>query len=280
MWSKEYLVQQLQQLGVRPGIVLLVHTCLQCIGPMEQEVQTLLEALLEALGAEGTLLVPAFNFDAVDPLERLPEAALQDGLESMRARVPLYDVQLTPAAPALVGELPECVRRHPRAVRSMHPLFSFAAIGPKAEALTRNVPFHYPLGSQSPPARLHDLNGYVLLAGTGHRRNASLYLAEVWAEAPYIHRRIRVKTGEDVWTEMEGSPECSEGFCRIEPLLKQARVQKNGTLGNAEACLMPQRMLLSMAVAMLRGDSKSLLCSNPECAWCCRARKLCAEVEP
>jgi aminoglycoside N3'-acetyltransferase len=77
---------------------------------------------------------------------------------------------------------------------------------------------------------------------------------------------------------MMGSPECSEGFRKIDPLLRQSRISRQGYIGNAESQLMRQRALVSMAVAMLRGDPKSLLCDDPTCAFCAHARKLSGET--
>src|SRR5207248_2322560 len=48
---------------------------------------------------------------------------------------------------------------------SSHPLYPYAAIGPNARFITESAPLHYPHGSNSPLARLHQLNGTVLLLG-------------------------------------------------------------------------------------------------------------------
>jgi aminoglycoside N3'-acetyltransferase len=168
------------------------------------------------------------------------------------------------------------VRQQPDALRSHHPVVSFAAIGANAAFLTENVPFHYPLGSESPLARLNQLDGWVLLIGVGHKVNSSLHLAEVWAEAPYIHRSARLKTAPGRFTTMQGSPECSAGFSKIEKVLRQGRLLREGYVGNAPSQLMRQRQLVSMAVAILRGDPSSLLCDNEACPWCSVARKLTA----
>jgi aminoglycoside N3'-acetyltransferase len=178
-----------------------------------------------------------------------------------------------------MGVFSEALRTRPGAQRSNHPTHSFAAAGGAAQALVRSAPFSFPLGSGSPIAALHDADGWALLIGVGHEVNTSIHLAEVWANAPYIHRPARIKTGPDAWSVMNGSPECSEGFIKIELVLRQARLLRRGYIGNAPAQLMKMRELISMAIAMLQGDPESLLCDRNSCRACSLARTFTAEVK-
>lgn len=277
MWTERQVAANLQHLGVRAGMAVLVHATPQAIGPMEAGSATLLHALLQVLGPEGTVLVPAFTPAHRDPAERAGRLTPTGEAERLRATVPLCDGHTAPADPQPPGEFPEIVQKHPQARRSTHPILSFVAIGAQADFLTRQAPFHYPLGSESPLARLHQLNGYVLLIGTDHTANVSLHLSEIWANVPYIHRYATVRTGEATWTRMQGSPECRRGFARIEPLLRQSRILREGPVGDAKAQLMAQQQLVSMGVALLQGERSFLLCEDPDCAWCALARKMNAD---
>lgn len=55
MFGKGQLVAQLRSLGVREGDLLMVHSSLRAIGPVAGGPATLLDALLDCLGAQGTL---------------------------------------------------------------------------------------------------------------------------------------------------------------------------------------------------------------------------------
>lgn len=301
MWTKAQLVEDLRELGLREGGNVLAHTSLRSIGKIEGGAETLVAAFREVLGPTGTLLVPTFTFDHVDPTSSEHRDASPTDLERMRTLVPPYEEALPASSVRWTGVFPDVVRQQPDSVSSHHPLVSFAAIGANAAFVTQNAPYHYPLGSNSPLARLHQIGGDILLIGVSHRVNTSLYLAEIWADVPYIHRSCRLKMGvsssylrdteviEDStidvneirglaeWATIKGSPECSEGFAKIESLLRQARVLKTGTLGNAPCQRMQQRAVVSMAVAMLSGDSAALLCSRPDCTPCAIARKFTAE---
>src|SRR5579884_2718360 len=180
MWTEDQLVEDLKDLGLPEGASVLAHTSLRAIGPIDGGAETLVRAFRRVLGPDGTLLVPTFTFDSCDPADwRNPPASMEE-VESLRALLPVFDVETTPADAHWMGVFPEIVRQQPDALRSDHPVVSFAAIGPNAAFLTENVPFHYPLGSESPLARLNQLDGWVLLMGVGHTVNRSLHLAEVW----------------------------------------------------------------------------------------------------
>ena len=242
MWTQQQLVDDLTDIGLPAGSAVLVHASLNAVGPMEGGTETLVAAFREVLGAAGTLLVPAFGTDG----------------------------------------FAESVCRQPDAMRSERPILAFVALGADAEALTSRVPFHYPLGSEGPLARLHQRNGWILLIGAGHTRNASLHLAEIWANVPYVHRTALVKTAGGAETAMMGSPDCSAGFAKIEPLLRQSRILRRGYIGNAESQLMRQQQTVSMAAAMLQGSPSALLCEAESCRACTAARRMTGEqvVEP
>ena len=280
IWKEEQLAADLRDLGLPVGSSVLAHTSLRAIGAIENGAEGLVRVFREVLGPEGTLLVPTFTGDMRDPMERPAAPESVEALERARAAVPVFDAETTPSDVRNMSVFTEQVRRQSDALRSDHPTHSFAAVGANAAFLTQHAPFHYPLGSESPLARLHQRDGWVLLLGVGQEVNASLHLAEVWANVPYIHRSARVKTGVQEWATMQGSPECSAGFRKIEPILRQARLLRRGYVGNAPSQLIKQRELVSMGVAILQGRGASLLCEDPACRWCTVARKYTAGTHP
>ncbi len=262
MWNQVQLTTDLCELGVRPGRALLVHASLRSVGQIEGGGETLLAALRDVLGEQGTLLVPAFR----DP--HSPFFVATDD----------WDAQ--PADTVTVGAFAEIVRQHPDALRSHHPIFSFSAIGQNAEFLTRNAPFSHPFGTESPLARLHQLDGDVLLLGVDNRVNISLHLAEIWADVPYIQRVAEIPVAPEQRTPMRGMPGCRNGYPKIEPLLRHSRIGRYCYIGNAPSQLLRQRYVVSLAMVMLRGRGSSLLCDGPNCAQCAYARKMLQETQP
>jgi aminoglycoside 3-N-acetyltransferase len=56
------LVGELRRLGVEPGMVLLVHSSLSHLGWAAGGAQAVVLALLEAVGRDGTLVMPTHSY--------------------------------------------------------------------------------------------------------------------------------------------------------------------------------------------------------------------------
>ena len=76
--SKGALVAQLRALGVREGGVLLVHTAFRAVRPVAGGPEGLIEALREALGADGTLVRPSWTGDDDAPFAHRATPASAD----------------------------------------------------------------------------------------------------------------------------------------------------------------------------------------------------------
>ena len=63
MLTFEELVDGFRKLGVAEGDTLLVHSSYKSLGEVEGGPQTVIRALEAALGEQGTLIMPTFNFD-------------------------------------------------------------------------------------------------------------------------------------------------------------------------------------------------------------------------
>ena len=61
--ARSELVAQLRRLGVREGVVVVVHTSFRAVRPVVGGPLGLIEALREALGPDGTLVMPAWTGD-------------------------------------------------------------------------------------------------------------------------------------------------------------------------------------------------------------------------
>ncbi len=154
----ETLVRDLLALGVRPGGVLLVHSSLRSLGPLPGGAESVIRALLAALGPDGTLLTPALSFASVG-----------------RDR-PIFDARQTPSC---VGALSEAFRTRPGTLRSVHPTHSVCGAGCLAgELLGDHERDTTPVGPHSPFARLPAVHGQILFLGCGLRPNTSMHGVE------------------------------------------------------------------------------------------------------
>src|SRR4030095_146904 len=154
------LVHQLLALGVEPGGVLLTHAAFSTVAPIEGGPHGLIDALLAALGEDGALVMPSRADDDDTPFDR------------------------TQSPCRAVGIVADTFWRMPGVLRSDSP-HAFAAFGPQAARITEPHPVDIPHGVVSPPGRVHELGGQVLLLGCGHDADTTLHVAEAIAGVRY-----------------------------------------------------------------------------------------------
>lgn len=156
----------LRALGIRAGGVVLVHSSLRSLGPVEGGAESVVQAFLEVLGADGTLMMPALSYDYVNSAH------------------PLFDVIHTPSN---VGALPEYFRTRPGTQRSLHPTHSVCALGPlAADLLKSHNEDNTPCGRNSPFSLLREAGGQLCFLGCGMRPNTSMYAIEEHIIPPYL----------------------------------------------------------------------------------------------
>ncbi|MFG2311257.1 AAC(3) family N-acetyltransferase [Streptomyces sp. NPDC048566] len=166
----------LAELGVPRGGVLVAHASLSGSGLRAARVR---DALLAALGPDGTLVVPAFspeNSPTSRAYKDLTAGMSADREAAFRASMAPFDPATTPCP--TMGALAECVRTTPGAVRSTHPHTSFAALGPRAAALLADHDPHCHLGERSPLGALYAAGAHVLLFRVGFEACSAFHLAE------------------------------------------------------------------------------------------------------
>jgi len=178
--TRSRIARELRALGVAEGDVVMFHTRLSAIGWVPGGPQTVIEALLDVVGASGTLMTycgwheaPPYEWTTWPP----------EWQEAVRAEQPAFDPARS-VSDHDVGRLPEALRLWPGARRSRHPDVSFAAVGALARELTDDHPWDDPHGPGTPLARLVDHGGRVLLLGAPLDTITLLHHAEALAEAP------------------------------------------------------------------------------------------------
>lgn len=243
-------VAQLLALGVTPGGVLLVHTSFRAVRPVEGGPLGLIDALRRALGPTGTLVMPTMT----------------DGET-------VFDPRTTPSH--AMGIVAETFWRQPGVVRSTHPGGSFAAQGPLAERICAAQPLSPPHGTDSPPGRVHELGGQVLLLGVTHGESTMLHVAESIANVPYaVAHPCMVEVGGVAERVMIlETDHCCRGFTRMDEWLDARGLQREGKVASANAKLADARDVVAVAVQKLREDPLVFLCAPSEgCEECDEAR--------
>ena len=243
-------------LGVKSGMVLLVHSSLSALGWVCGGVVAVIIALQEVLGETGTLVMPTHSTDLTEPSQWKNPPVPESWWPVIRATMPAYQPDLTPTRS--MGAIAETFRKQKGVLRSAHPHHSFCAYGHQASYITNNHSLELGLGEGSPLARLYDLGGFVLLLGVGHDSNTSMHLAEYRATFPtkcIVQEGAPISTaGSRRWTTFENIDLDSSDFERIgEDFLGSdlGRGVHRGKVGLANCQLMSQRAVVDFAVDWL-----------------------------
>lgn len=179
--TRTSLAEDLRLLGIRAGEVLLVHSSLSSLGWVSGGALTVVQALLDVLGPDGTLVVPSQTAANRDPSTWTPPPP-EGWWPAIRESLPGFDPVRTPSQH--VGVIPEQVRTWPGAVRSTHPQTSFAAVGTQAVELMRVHRNECHLGEESPLAALAAAGAATLLLGVSFAKATAFHLAEYRLPAP------------------------------------------------------------------------------------------------
>jgi aminoglycoside 3-N-acetyltransferase len=188
-------------------MVVQVHSSLSRLGYVEGGAETAVDALLETVGPEGTVMVPTFNHGGAE----------------------IYDARTTPSSN---GAVTEALRQRSDARRSVHPTHPYAAIGPQAEYLVDGHLAVETFSRRSPLGKLADLGGWVLLLGIGMQANTAAHIGESMAHTHCIGwnqwpRRVRLEEGPVIpaWSVV-----WRNGPCRIEWEPLETRMQALGQI--------------------------------------------------
>lgn len=150
--TRSSLAEELRAAGINDGDVVLAHTALSRLGFVVGAARALIDALRDAVGASGTIMMPTYSGELSDPAEWRHPPVPEDWLEAIRRETPAYDPCLTPTR--RMGVTAELFRHRPDAKRSAHPQSSFTAAGPRAAFLVGDHPLDHRFGPSSPLGKL------------------------------------------------------------------------------------------------------------------------------
>jgi aminoglycoside 3-N-acetyltransferase len=255
--TRSQIAVDLRRLGLDVGATVMVHASISSLGWVVGGSQTVVEALLDCVGPEGTVCAQAGWEDVPFGLAGWP----QRWRAAYEAEYPPFDPALSAAAP-YEGRLAERIRTWPGAHRSANPATGVAAIGAGAAALTADHRLDDGFGPGTPYARLVERGGHVVLLGAPLRTISLLHHAESIACAPKrwtTYRLPLVATGGwvaireiDVWDGVfPYADELPAGCAPLEVIAAAALcagIGRRGTVGAGCAHLFPAAALTRFAV--------------------------------
>jgi len=218
---------ELRELGLSTGMTVMVHSSLGKVGWTVGGPVTVIRALLDVIGPEGTLVLPAESPQISDPSTWNDTRVKPEWHDTIREHLPIFDLLTTPTT---MGAIPEAFRTFPGTLRSNHPLVSVCANGPLAKEIMAEHALEFCEGEGTPFEKLYRLGAYTLLLGVGCLLNGE----RVWVEA----RNMATDGGVHF-------PTVGEQFIDT-GAVRAARV------GNAEAMLFSTRQLVDFAESYFR----------------------------
>lgn len=237
--------------------VLFVHSSIRSFGHLDGGPNTLIDALLEA---GCTLVVPTFNYDTLclppngDPYRQngyrgelhLGETVTFCGNEN----------RLEPS----MGAISKALLHRPDRIRSTHPICSYAALGPHAEAIL----------SQQTNDDIYGLyacdearDALVISMGVPLTTLTPIHYAEQLSGRNLLRRWAKTYTRGIVETSV-GS--CSEGFHQFAPLLTEISQQTQA--GQSTWTAYPLQTLVQTCANAIKTSPTITHCGDRACQRC------------
>lgn len=166
------LASEWRESGIQEGNTVLIHSNIK--RTFKRYLKTgikltpsdILDSFLAAVGPSGTLLFPLFNFNFTKGTP--------------------FDIKNTPSH---MGALTEAARKHTKAVRTGHPIYSFVAIGQEAEKF-RGIDNFSGYGGDSPFALLKELKGKIAVLDLPDQNSMTFYhYVEEMHQVPYRYNK-------------------------------------------------------------------------------------------
>ena len=248
----------LLQLGIKQGDTVFLRISYRAIGKTEGGPKTFLDALLDIVGEDGTVLLTAFP------------KRFNRGLRLFHRK----DYVPENSHPkSTTGALSNVGMNYPGALISSKADFPFVAIGKHAQYLTSN--------------HTYDKEGYWILeeaiekfnciclriggepfVGTTHMAVSHILREKgEYQMAPRYGLYVK-ENGSLAWKETNNVIFCRNAFkSYISDIIEQVRL-KEGTVGNGYAITTDMKKSLRVEEELLRKDLSKILCSDPDCCLC------------
>jgi aminoglycoside 3-N-acetyltransferase len=252
------LVSAFQALGLQE-VPVIAHASLRPFGYIQGGAEAVLDAMLASFAG---IIMPTHTYKTkIIPEVGPPNNGMMygSGRDTNRLAQPFH---INMRADPLMGVLPETLRNHPSALRTGHPILSFAGIN--ADMILYTQTLYEPL---APIGALADQDGWAVLVNVDHTVNTSIHYAEKLAGRRQF---VRWALAEDRVVECPNYPGDSMGFHAIRPHL--SHVTRRVEIGEAFIQAVPLKPLFEIVQALIQKDPLALLCERMDCERCSAVR--------
>lgn len=252
MYTKQQLLEHIEQLGIKPDDTVLIHSSMKSIGQVDGGADTVLDAFIEYM-KDGLLIFPTHTW------------------AQMNANYNVFDVVNEPSC---VGILTELFRKRPGVIRSWHPTHSVAALGQDAaEYVKGEENTNTPCPRHGCWGKLYDRKAKILFIGCGLNRNTIIHGVEEWNG---IENRVTAETEPLKILTPDGKlldcpqhrhhspvPHISENYVILEEPLVTTGIATIGRFGDARTILCDVVPMVELTSSFLKREPDLFLKRDP-----------------
>ncbi|MDR1056212.1 MAG: AAC(3) family N-acetyltransferase [Prevotellaceae bacterium] len=253
------LVNDIKSLGIKEGDTLFLRVSYKAIGKIEAGPKAFIDALLNVIGKEGTIILTAFPKTYNQLLRFFYKGKISSANNLMKP---------------ITGVMPIFALKYPSAMVSKKLLFPFVVIGKHAKYLTEN--------------HTNEKDGYWLLREATEKFNSKclriggesltgtthLALTEMLRKYDYYQTRsfygLYIKENDKIsWQIKNNTTFCIKGFKKMYDQLIYPNVgKKEGKVGNGYAIVTEMKETLAKEREILFRNPIEILCEDSDCAIC------------
>ncbi len=182
--TRKDIVSGLQLLGVQEGMVLEVHASMKSLGYVIGGAQSVVDALIEAVGFDGTVVMPIQASENTEPSFWENPPVDRQLWKKIRENMPAFKPDESDIAN--MGAITENLNRRPGAYRSYHPSCAFVTYGRYGKLISQKQSLDFALSEESPLGQMYQMPSYVLLMGVDYDRCTAMHLAEYRSNARQV----------------------------------------------------------------------------------------------
>lgn len=258
MNKKEDIVSGLKRLGITKGDTLFLRISYKAIGKTEGGPDTVIDAIEEVIGTEGTIIATAF-----------PNRQLAFGFQKKIIYEPGKDIT--------TGVIPVLLSKREGAYFSSNPISPFVCLGKIAKVLTE---YHTPdKHNIDLITKAIEICSPKCLRIGGSALDGTTHIA--FSEGLVKNHQYNIRMPEGIYYyDNRGrlrfqyqtmSQFCPEGFRRFYEqyiLTDPSAVLGEGLIGQGKAVLTDMRRTLEIERERISPNPQILLCDNPQCIHC------------
>lgn len=252
--TKEEIINDISKAGIKAGDILNLKISLKSIGWVEGGASTVIDAFLEVIGEQGTIVTDSF--------------VNVKSHKYLRKHLYITDDN----TPSYAGAVANAMLKHPQVRRSKHPIQKFAIIGKLADEFAQNhSPESYAYdvlrrmaekGAKNIRLGHHDK---VVGVGTTH-----VAIGLLGYQQKRLKYGVHYQSGDNIKEFLVNwAGGCVAGFNKLLPQYKKiGAFLYEGKVGNADIIVSDMKKTLDWEITEGKRNPYFFFCDNPACIDC------------